>query len=187
MKTYYNSTVLLYVLSCQVKMLYTCNSPAWYICLWYTNICLSAKDKNRSVVSVSRIHSKNSKVVNHPKNYLISTPKVVTHSKNTHKNILKVVTTCKISNTIPSQICPYHKDKYCPQYTNKIIKLSVLHVHIIKLSTFQNIVNTTLLQSYPHYISTYPHNNIKLSTPQHLIIHTITHSIQYYISSLNFV
>ena len=59
--------------------------------------------------------------------------------------------------------------------------MSVLHAHIIKLSTFQNIVNTTLLQSYPHYISTYPHNNIKLSTPQHPIIHTITNSIQYYI------
>ena len=73
------------------------------------------------------------------------------------------------------------KTLYCPPHTNKIIKLSVLHVHIIKLSTFQNIVNITLLQSYPHYISTYPHNNIKLSTPQHLIIHTISHSIEYYI------
>ena len=76
------------------------------------------------------------------------------------------------------------KTLYCPPHANKIIKLSVLHVHIIKLSTFQNIVNTTLLQSYPHYISTYPHNHIKLSTPQHPIIHTISHSIQYYISSL---
>ena len=137
-------------LSCQVKMLYTCNDPAWYICLWYTNICLSAKDKNRSVVSVSRIHSKKSKVSPNPKKHHIFTHKVVTHPKNTHKNILKVVTTCKISNTIPSQICPYHKYTYCPPHTNKNIILSVLHVHIIKLSTFQNIVNTTLLQSYQH-------------------------------------
>ena len=70
--------------------------------------------------------------------------------------------------------------------------LSVSHKQITKnvrttrthnnLSTSQNIANTTLLHSYPHYISTYPHNNIKLSTPQHLIIHTITHSIKYYIS-----
>ena len=107
--------------------------------------------KNRSVVSVYRIHSKNSKVVLNPKNHPISTHKVVTNPKYTHKNIYKVVTTHQISNTIPSQICPYHKDKYCPQYTNKIIKLSVLHVHIIKLSTFQNIATITLLYSYQHY------------------------------------
>ena len=125
-------------------MLYTCNDPVCYICLWYTNICLSAKDKNRSVVSVSRIHSKNPKVVNNPKKHHIFTHKVVAYPKIISKNILKVVTTYQIPNTIPSQICPYHKDKYCPQYTNKIIKLSVLHVHIIKLSTFKNIVNTTL-------------------------------------------
>ena len=160
MKIHYNSTVLWCLFYCQVKLLYTCNSPAWYICLWYTNICLSAKDKNRSVVSVSRIHSKKSKVVNNPKKHHIFTHKVVAHPKFTPKNIPKVVTTYQIPNTIPSQICPYHKDKYCPQYTNKIIKLSILHVHIIKLSTFQNIVNTTLLHSYPHYISTYPHYNI---------------------------
>ena len=123
------------------------------------------KTKNRSVVSVSRIHSKKSKVSPNPKNNPIFTHKVVTHPKNTHKNILKVVTTYQIPNTIQSQICPYHKDKYCPQYTNKIIKLSVLHVHIIKLSTFQNIVNTTLLHSYPHY-------NIKLSTPPHIVFNT---------------
>ena len=95
---------------CQVKLLYTCNSPAWYICLWYTNICLSAKDKNRSVVSVSRIHSKKSKVSPNPKKHHIFTYKVVTHPKNTPKNILKVVTTYQTSNTIQSQICPSHKD-----------------------------------------------------------------------------
>ena len=57
------------------------------------------------------------------------------------------------------------KTLYCPPHANKIIKLSVLHVHIIKLSTFQNIVNTTLLHSYPHY-------NIKLSTPSHIVFNT---------------
>ena len=72
------------------------------------------------------------------------------------------------------QICPSHKDTYCPYHTNKSPKMSVLHVHTTNLSTFQNIVNTTLLHSYPHY-------NIKLSTSQHLIIHTITHSFQYHI------
>ena len=51
--------------------------------------------KNRSVVSVYRIHSKNSKVVHHPKNHPIFTPKVVIYPKFTHKNIPKVVTTCK--------------------------------------------------------------------------------------------
>ena len=134
-------------------------------------------------MSAARLHSKISKVSPNPKKHPIFTHKVVAHPKFTPKNIPKVGVTYQISNTIPSQICPYHKDKYCPQYTNKIINLSVLHVHIIKLSTFQNIVNTTLLQSYPHYISTYPHNNIKLSTSQHLIIHTISHSIEYYILS----
>ena len=133
-------------------------------------------------MSATRIHSKISKVVHHPIFNPIFTHKVVAHPKFTPKNILKVVTTYQIPNTIPSQICPYHKDKYCPQYTNKIIKLSILHAHIIKLSTFQNIVNTTLLHSYTHYISTYPHYNIKLSTQQHLVIHTITHSFQYHIS-----
>ena len=49
------------------------------------------------------------------------------------------------------------KTLYCPPHTNKIIKLSILHVHIIKLSTFQNIANTTTLYSYQHY-------NIKLFT-----------------------
>ena len=121
------------------------------ICVFATKTLVFAPNtKNRSVVSVSRIHSKNSKVVHHPKNHPIFTHKVVTHPKFTPKNIYKVVNTYQISNTIPSQICPYHKDKYCPQYTNKIIKLSVLHAHTIKLSTFQNIVNTTLLHSYPH-------------------------------------
>ena len=54
---------------------------------------------------------------------------------------------------------------YCPPHANKIIKLSILHAHIIKLSTLQNIVNTTLLHSYPH-------NNIKLSTPSHIVFNT---------------
>ena len=116
-------------------------------------------------MSATRIHSKISKVVNNPKNNPIFTHKVVAHPKNTHKNILKVVTTCKIPNTIQSQICPYHKDTYCPQHTNKNIILSVLHAHTIKLSTSQNIVNTTLLHSYPH-------NNIKLSTPSHIVFNT---------------
>ena len=120
---------------CQVKMLYTCNSPDWYICLWYTNICLSAKDKNRSVVSATRIHSKISKVVNNPKNHTIFIIKVVVHPKFTPKNILKVVTTCKISNTIPSQICTSHKDT----------SLSITHAQILKYvrptRTHQNPVN----------------------------------------------
>ena len=63
------------------------------------------------------------------------------------------------------------KTLYCPPHANKIIKLSVLHVHIIKLSTFQNIVNTTLLHSYPH-------NNIKLSTPYHIVSNTTYHSLK---------
>ena len=63
------------------------------------------------------------------------------------------------------QICPSHKDNYCPYHTNKIIKLSVLHAHIINLFTLQNIVNTTLLHSYPHY-------NIKLSTLSHIVFNT---------------
>ena len=116
-------------------------------------------------MSATRIHSKISKVVHHPIFNHIFTHKVVTHPKITPKNILKVVTTYQIPNTIQSQICPYHKDKYCPQYTNKIIKLSVLHVHIIKLSTFQNIAITTTSHSYPHY-------NIKLSTPSHIVFNT---------------
>ena len=102
-------------------------------------------------MSATRIHSKISKVVHHP----IFNP-IFTH---------KVVTTYQIPNTIPSQICPYHKDKYCPPHANKIIKLSILHAHIIKLSTLQNIVNTTLLHSYQHY-------NIKLSTPSHIVLNT---------------
>ena len=116
-------------------------------------------------MSATRIHSKISKVSPNPKKHHIFTTKVVAHPKFTPKNIYKVVNTYQISNTIPSQICPYHKDKYCPQYTNKIIKLSVLHVHIIKLSTFQNIAITTTLHSYPHC-------NIKLSTPSHIVFNT---------------
>ena len=129
------------------------------------------KTKNRSVVSVSRIHSKKSKVVNNPKNNPIFTHKVVTHPKNTPKNIPKVGATYQISNIIPSQICPYHKDKYCPQYTNKIIKLSVLHAHTINLSTQQNIAITTTSHSYPHY-------NIKLSTLSHIVFNTTYHSLK---------
>ena len=57
------------------------------------------------------------------------------------------------------------KTLYCPPHTNKIIKLSVLHVHIIKLSTLQNIANTTTFHTYPHY-------NIKLSTSSHIVFNT---------------
>ena len=53
-------------------------------------------------MSVHRIHSKISKVVNHPKNHPIFTNKVVDHPKYTHKNIYKVVTTYQIPNTITS-------------------------------------------------------------------------------------
>ena len=122
-------------------------------------------------MSVSRIHSKKSKVVLNPKNHPIYTTKVVAHPKFTPKNIPKVVNTYQISNTIPSQICPYHKDKYCPQYTNKIIKLSVLHAHTINLSTQQNIAITTTSHSYPHC-------NIKLSTPSHIVFNTTYHSLK---------
>ena len=45
---------------------------------------------------------------------------------------------------------------------NYHIKLSTLYSN---LSTLQNIVNTTLLHSYPHY-------NIKLSTPLHIVFNT---------------
>ena len=102
------------------------------------------KTKNRSVVSVSRIHSKKSKVSPNPKNNPIFTHKVVTHPKFTPKNILKVVTTCKISNTIPSQICPYHKDTLLSatrKQNNKTVRTTRTHnklIHIPKHSKHNN-------------------------------------------------
>ena len=122
-------------------------------------------------MSATRIHSKISKVVNNPKNNHIFTHKVVAYPKIISKNILKVVTTYQIPNTIQSQICPSHKDTYCPPHTNKSLKLSVLHAHLISISTIQNIVNTTLLHSYPYY-------NIKLSTPSHIVFNTTSHSLK---------
>ena len=116
-------------------------------------------------MSVSRIHSKKSKVSLNPKNHPIFTHKVVAHPKFIPKNILKVVNTHQTSNTIQSQICPSHKDTYCTYHTNKSLKMSVLHVHTTNLSTLQNIANTTTLYSYPHY-------NIKLSTPSHIVLNT---------------
>ena len=71
------------------------------ICVFATQtLVFLPKTKNRSVVSVSRIHSKKSKVVLNPKNHPIYTTKVVTNPKITPKNMPKVGTTCKISNTI---------------------------------------------------------------------------------------
>ena len=120
---YNNSTVLWYILSCQVKMLYTCNDPDCYSVKW--------KHLTRFDVRL-RCYRKLSTSYQHFINILI-------HNSSNINN----------------------------HHTN----LSTLYIN---LSTFQNIVNTTLLHSYPH-------NNIKLSTPQHLIIHTISHSIEYYI------
>ena len=117
------------------------------------------KTKNRSVVSVSRIQSKISKVSLHPKNNPIFTHKVVTHPIITPKNIPKVGTTHQTSNTIQSQICPSHKDTYCPQHTNKSIILSVLHAHTINISTPQNIANTTTLHIIHIPASNHSHNH----------------------------
>ena len=104
------------------------------LCLYYTNICLSAKDKNRSVVSATRIHSKISKVVRNPKNNHIFTHKVVAYPKIISKNILKVVTTYQIPNTIQSQICPYHKDTLLSatrKQNNKTVRTTRTHNKVI--------------------------------------------------------
>ena len=93
--------------------------------------------KNRSVVSVYRIHSKNSKVVNNPKNHPIFIIKVVAHPKFTPKNILKVVTTYQIPNTIQSQICPYHKNTLLSavhKQNNKTVRITRTHNKVIHIS-----------------------------------------------------
>ena len=132
-------------------MLYTCNDPVWYICLWYTNICLSAKDKNRSVVSVSRIHSKKSKVSPNPKKHHIFTHKVVAYPKIISKNILKVVTTYQIPNTIQSQICPYHKDTLLSathKQNNKTVRTTCTHnkvIHVSKHSKYNTFTKLSTL------------------------------------------
>ena len=103
-KTYYNSTVLQYLFVVSSKILYTCNISSLLFCQ-----CKILYTFPGSVSSGYRIHSIFSKVVHHPKNNPVFTPNVVTHPKFTPKNILKVVNTYQTSNTIPSQICPYHK------------------------------------------------------------------------------
>ena len=118
-------------------------------------------------MSATRIHSKISKVSPNPKKHHIFTHKVVAYPKIISKNILKVVTTCKIPNTIQSQICPYHKDTLLSatrKQNNKTVRTTRTHnkvIHILKHSK---------------------HNTFtQLSTLQYKVIHTITHSIQYYI------
>ena len=106
-------------------------------------------------MSATRIHSKISKVVCNPKNNPIFTHKVVAHPKFTPKNIYKVVNTYQISNTIPSQICPSHKDTYCPYHTNKLIKLSVPHAHYFYFCSAgtKSIRNSRSIQSNILFIS----------------------------------
>ena len=99
------------------------------------------KTKNGSTMSVSRIHSKISKVVNNPKNHPIFIIKVVTHPKFTPKNILKVVTTYQIPNTIPSQICPYHKDTLLSathKQNNKTVRTTRTHNKVIHIPKHSN-------------------------------------------------
>ena len=119
MKIYYNSKVLWYILSCQVKMLYTCNDPDCYSVKW--------KHLTRFDVRL-RCYRK------------LST---------SYQQLIHIV----IHNS--------------SNINNHITKLSTLYHD---LSTFQNIVNTTLLHSYPHY-------NIKLSTPSHIVSNTTYNNI----------
>lgn len=105
-KIYYNSTVLQYIFLCNLYLLHFCNLsviPRYNSIVFATQtLVFITKTQSRSVVSVSRIHSKKSKVVHHPIFNPILTPKVVTNPKITPKNVPKVVNTYKISNTIPS-------------------------------------------------------------------------------------
>ena len=118
-------------------------------------------------MSVSRIHSKISKVVNNPKNNPIFTHKVVAYPKIISKNILKVVATYQIPNTIPSQICPYHKDTLLSATHKQNNKT----VHTTR--TYNKVINI------PKHSK---HNTFtQLSTLQYIVIHTTTHSIEYYI------
>ena len=125
-------------------------------------------------MSVSRIHSKNPKVVNNPKKHHIFTHKVVAYPKIISKNILKVVTTYQIPNTIQSQICPYHKDTLLSatrKQNNKTVRTTRTHnkvIHVSKHSKYNTFTKLSTLD-----------NN--LSTLQYKVIHTITHSFQYYI------
>ena len=103
--------VYFYLIRCLIWYSWSIAIVQFAICVFATKTLVFAPNtKNRSVVSVSRIHSKKSKVVHHPKNHPIFTHKVVAYPKIISKNILKVVTTYQIPNTIQSQICPYHKD-----------------------------------------------------------------------------
>ena len=111
--------------------------------------------KNRSVVSVSRIHLKKSKVVHNPKNYHIFTHKVVTNPKYTHKNIHKVVITYQIPNTIQSQICPYHKDTLLSatrKQNNKTVRTTRTHnkvIHTISHSIKYYILTLSKIHPFP--------------------------------------
>ena len=120
-------------------------------------------------MSATRIHSKISKVVNNPKNHPIFIIKVVAYPKIISKNIPKVGATYQISNTIPSQICPYHKDKYCPQYTNKIIKLSVLHAHYPSICS----ADPSIYPSLSSFSTIACHCKAVFADSSDFIIHTI--------------
>ena len=93
---------MVYFLLSSDNALYIAIARLLYRVIATKTLVFAPNTKNRSVVSVYRIHSKNSKVVNYPKNHPISTHRVVTNPKYTHKNIYKVVTTHQTSNTIPS-------------------------------------------------------------------------------------
>ena len=117
-------------------MLYTLQCSSMMLVFDSRTLVFLPKTKNRSVVSVYRIHSKISKVSFHPKNHPIFIIKVVTHPKNTHKNILKVVTTYQIPNTIQSQICPYHKDTLLSathKQNNKTVRTTRTHNKVIHI------------------------------------------------------
>ena len=139
-------------------MLYTCNSPRLlYLSVLHKQLSLYQRQKMVRLCPSLEYTWKNQKCHTIPKITPFLPLKWGLIPKSHPKTYSKWWPHEKYRIQYHRKFCPYHKDKYCPQYTNKIIKLSVLHVHIIKLSTLQNIVDTTLLYSYPH-------NNIKLST-----------------------
>ena len=132
---YHNSTVLWYIFwlsGDNVLQLAIAGAgiARYNVSVLRKHLYFHQRQKNRSVVSFSRIHSKNSKVVNNPKNHIIFTTKVVAHPKFTPKNISKWL----------------QHTKYRIQYHHKY----VCHTKTITVR-----IKQTKIQNCPCYTHTY--------------------------------